>query len=265
MGTELAGSLLMRKELASSLLMRKELASSLLAGLRLLANRDRAAPMTGRRLQSSAAPRADSGPAAVTSSASNPTDSAPQREVDPELERHVRQRLATASGTRLYTFLTEGDPLGLEVVCGRRVRERYVLVDAERLVRAGAATTVIRARTLGPDTPLAVWVSAVVDDALDELLREDRELRRSGWAPGPQGDPRYDFLLWAFAIEPHRSLGALVAFNGLAARVRRAFFAFVLDGQGVEQCLTLGLGPREQLQRDLRAGVDALLHHGRPL
>ena len=78
--------------------------------------------------------------------------------------------------------------------------------------------------------------------------------RRAGWAPGPEGDPRYDFLLWAFAIEPRHSLGALVAFNGLGARVRRAFFAFVLDGQGVEQCLALGLGPREQLHRDLRAG-----------
>ena len=193
-----------------------------------------------------------------------PPESTAPRGADPDLERHVRQRLATARGSALYEFLTQGDPLGLEVYCGLRVRERHVLVDTERLVRAGAATAVVRARTLAPGAPLAAWMTAVVDDALDELLREDRELRRAGWRPGPEGDPRYDFLLWAFAIEPRHSLGALVAFNGLAPRVRRAFFAFVLDGNGVEACLALGLGPRERLHTDLRAGVDALLHHGRP-
>ena len=97
------------------------------------------------------------------------------------------------------------------------------------------------------------------EQALFTMISIDEQLYSSGWAPGPGGDPRYDFLLAAFRLEPGLCLASQVKFNMLPRSTRKAFFALVLHRWTIEDCLEEDLGStKEQLLDSVERAMRAL-------
>jgi len=125
--------------------------------------------------------------------------------------------------------IVRGDPLGMAGRCRRRLRERALLISLRRLV-ARSLATVARAASLesGVDPTGEVcgaWLERCVDQALDELLLEDRRI------PAAPRDPRYRFAAAPLGVSSDRARGVLVAFNALPRAERRRYWsAFIEPG-----------------------------------
>lgn len=159
-------------------------------------------------------------------------------------------RLREGDPGEILRILSAGDPLHLLERCARRVRDEAFLLDVERVHEDVLAGITLSASTLPESSHAADW-----DDWLDErieesmrcLLTSDQEGRRAGYGQLEEWDARYEFLTLTLGIAPRNSREACVAFNGLCADVRQAFFALVMEGKTIEVCLSEGLGPREKL------------------
>ncbi len=138
--------------------------------------------------------------------------------------------------------------------CARRARERWLLLDADRLVSRCAPRIAVAEPWPGAED---AWIEARIDEAALELLEEDREGGRE--LPGLETTAsRHAQLARAFAIPPARARACAVRFHALPDRARRAFFALIVEGCSPGECLAMGWRSREELFQDVRAGLLAL-------
>ena len=183
------------------------------------------------------------------------------RDADPTREAWL-VRLAHRPPAEIVKKLTAGDPLQLRELAARRLRERALFVDTDRLF-AGTAVEIAHAvaargpsrdRTSAPRDAVD-WLLARVDAAIDGALCEDREEDRLGIAPRGEAIHPVPFLP---AVEPGRARRAALEFNALPDAARKAFFALLIEGQSIEACLARGLGPSDVLRERVRWGLRAL-------
>lgn len=132
------------------------------------------------------------------------------------------------------------------------------LLDPERL-RERALIHIALAAADYDGSALSSWVTARIHEAIQDLLRRDAAESRSGVPLRDEADPRYSFLIETLGVEPGKTREASVAFNRLDAPIRQAFFALVLRGRRVRDCVEEGMGTTVELIRRTRAALVALL------
>ena len=170
-------------------------------------------------------------------------------------------RLAGRTAREVLARISDGDPLRLYPLCAHRTRERYFVVDPDRVFERALSSVAVGMEIDSSGCERADWLIERIDAALRSVLEEDREAERTG-ARTESGflDPKYLVFVEAFGTEPARARSAAVQFNGLDERARKAFFHLLVDGESVEACLQRGLGPPDRLRNDVLTALWALGH-----
>ncbi len=162
--------------------------------------------------------------------------------------------------------IVDGDPLGLTELCTERIQVRAVFLEPTRLVRrtfARVAYEACRDPNRGKPT-LHGWILARVDQALGELIAEDRD---DEWRGVPI-DPSHETLAFyhdiarKLLLEPSATRRACIRFNLLDEVARQAFWTVILDEVDVENCLELGFNTVEEVQTHLHEAMVVFLEAG---
>lgn len=138
-----------------------------------------------------------------------------------------RRWLAGASPREVLARIVPGDPLGLRARVARRLGERALLLDADRvhlacLARCGRAAPRYRGHPA-----LDEWLDARVEETLDDLLEARAEPRAE--ATEEARADAFALLAPRLGLEARALREAARAFHALPLVDRRAFFALVLE------------------------------------
>ncbi len=154
--------------------------------------------------------------------------------------------------------IVPGDPLGLRPRVAHRLRARALLFDAERPLLRSLALVAARApRYRGRPRP-DLWLDARVEEALDELLSEERAGVREGLGSFEQIARRLGLRCEAVAAGRRR-------FHALKREDRDAFLRLVLEAQPLDACAReLGVTITELASRARRALFAFVAGEARP-
>ncbi len=97
-----------------------------------------------------------------------------------------------------------------------------------------------------------------IDASIEELIERDREEDREGLSVEQGADPRHTYFAEAFGIDSTKARRACVVFNDLPHRVRRAYWALVIEGCTIERCVSAGMGSKEEIEALLKRALLAL-------
>lgn len=157
--------------------------------------------------------------------------------------------------------LCEGDPLGLQSRCIEVIRERALLVSAERLITKSAARVAFTAHRRPNARAFDSWLRAIIERSAEALLDEDIEA--DACEQEGDDDERYRFLGAALGVEMHVARRMCVVFHALPLLHRRAFHALILNSVPLEKAASeLGLDAA-RLMRILRETLVQLSTLGR--
>ena len=106
--------------------------------------------------------------------------------------------------------------------CRRRLRERALLISLRRLVARSLAQVALAASRRAGD-PTDAWLGERVDEAVDDILLEDRRIAVSS------EDPRYRFAAVALDVSSDRARRVLVAFNALSIAERERYWSTFIE------------------------------------
>jgi hypothetical protein len=151
--------------------------------------------------------------------------------------------LARHDPEQLYAKFTAGDPLRLFERSARRLRDRYYMLETQRV--ADRAAVLAAHIPFERDDELEPWLLERIDEAIDDVLVQDAERLRQG-APYVVED--YEVLLQFVNLGPDRALEGSAAFNGLSDLARKTFFDLLVYHRSIASCLEIGLGPLELLK-----------------
>ena len=168
----------------------------------------------------------------------------------PRPARGWRTILAGSGSSALLPRLLQGDPLDLRARVARALERRALVLDAERAFLRAVARTARLAQRYRGEPALGTWLDQRVDEALDQLLGEDRqgELLQAPSGACPS-------LCRPLGFEPCDARRILTALNSRPLAERRAFWELVVAGKSFD-----GLGPQAvSTARRARAALVALL------
>jgi hypothetical protein len=181
-------------------------------------------------------------------------------------EGDVRWRQLLAGGTprEILCRIVQGDPLEMRDRVARRLHDESYLLDADRVqLRSLARCARFASRYSGrPD--FATWLDAIVDAAIDDLLREDLEVEldreKSTSTPGAA----FVALAQPLGLEPGAMRRACASFNQLPAPDRRAFFELVIQGRALDELARQGRESASEIARRARRALDLVLQASAP-
>lgn len=165
--------------------------------------------------------------------------------------------LRSGSPREVLARLVDGDPLALERRSRTHLAEQALLLDGERLFLRAVARAAFAAPRLDGEVDLEAWLAGQVERAARDLVDEDRAAERAGASPPPE-EERGAFLAGALGLEPAVARRACVVFNDLPPRVRRVWWAAVVERCSLERCVARGLGTPAAVRADLRRALLAL-------
>jgi hypothetical protein len=169
--------------------------------------------------------------------------------------------LAGASPKEILARIVEGDPLDVYLLSQDRMTERAFMLDGHRLTLRSMARIAYHGKLYRGEPPLDLWISERIDEAIKDLVSEDRadEMRRIP-ADGPEDD-RYSFLaeLIDAPIDVARTI--CVRFNNLREKERKAFYAIYVLGKSFNRYVAEGNGPPSHLRQLLRTAAEAFVEH----
>ena len=168
---------------------------------------------------------------------------------------------ALLSGDRAKTVLRrlhDGDPLGIAQRCREHIRERALLVAEQRLYLRAIARIAYASMKYRGDPPLSMWLTARIDQALEELVTEDRECERLDPHGSQNPEERYAFLTEALGVDATTAREAAIVFNDLPTEVRQAFWALVIEGKSLNRQVAEGHGPRGALRARVKRAIVAI-------
>lgn len=144
------------------------------------------------------------------------------------------------SAGAILAHLSQGDPLRLAERSARRLRERFVLLDPDRVLRRALAVCAEAAAHEEIEEDLEAWTLFHLDLAIDQLVHADREAEQA--RPGELDDEEQDFplLTQSLSLDPACVRPASVAFNELEELPRRAFFELLIEGRPVGDVIEQG-------------------------
>lgn len=182
--------------------------------------------------------------------------------------------LLAGSAREILARIVPGDPLGLREAVGLRLRERHLLLDADRVhLRALARAARFAVRYRGRPA-LHEWLQERVDEAVEDLRREQaglrvRPLAEGAGGPGApadrghRGDPR-DSGAWhalgaPIGLDPEVLPAVCAAFNACPRDERRAFFRLVIEGASLDEEARRAAVSGSEYARRARRALDAIL------
>jgi hypothetical protein len=168
---------------------------------------------------------------------------------------HLR-RLAGKPADEVLSRISNGDPLELYPLCVQRIRETYFTVDPDRVFERALAFVAVGIE-VEKDCDTAGWLLGRVDRAIQRVLDRDREEERTG-IPAENPEEHFRLFVEGFYREPALARLASVRLNDLEERVRKGFHHLLIEGRSVDECLEMGLGPPERLQRDILIALQAI-------
>lgn len=155
--------------------------------------------------------------------------------------------------------ITGGDPLSLYPLGAARARERCLLLDPDRVFDEGIFNVVALSVLLEERDDFDAWLLERVDEALDNLVRRDSEALRRGVLDDGEVRESGEYLSGCLGLSAGEGLAAATRFNRLPFRTRRTFFALLVEQLPLEDCLRVGLGPRDELRERALRAVEAIL------
>ena len=183
----------------------------------------------------------------------------------PQEEPTFLDRLVGREPEEILPRISGADPLRLQVICMRRLREQALIIDPHRALEKCLIEVAIELSLCTAKEELSVhWIQNTVDRALARLVQFDmeEERRRPGHEPMDVGP--YRFVHDAFATPLAACRTATVEFHALPLRARLGFFYLLIDNMPVEEVLDLGHWPDpEDLRLDIWEVMRTLAHVSR--
>jgi hypothetical protein len=183
-------------------------------------------------------------------------EGAPQAD-DRAVDYSARDILGSTSASVVLERLIDGDPLEIEARCKERISEEALMLALPRVHLRAIARIAYHAPRYSGTPALDDWIRVHIDEALEDLVDEDRDEELSGIPPSEPWDPRYAFMSEAIGVEPTLARRACIEFNLLPHEVRRTYFAIGVEGKTIRRYVVEGNGPpakiRDHLKRALRA------------
>ena len=169
----------------------------------------------------------------------------------------VHELLGRGGPREILSRIVPGDPLQVRPRAARRIRARALLFDAERAALRALALIAERAVRWRGRPALDPWLDARVDEALDELLAEERD----GAPRAPAPDPIAERL----GLVPEALARGRARFHALALEDRDAFHRLVLEAGSLDETArALGVGAPELARRARRGLLAFVAGEGRP-
>lgn len=143
--------------------------------------------------------------------------------------------LLDGSAREVLARIVPGDPLDVRRFAGRRLRERALFLDLERVSLRAFAQVARDAASATRGSGGAGFVERSVDRAIDSLLDEDLDPFSCSDSEDSFDEPSVvaHELARPLGLDPRDVRDACVRFHALPQAVRRAFFLIVVDGQPV--------------------------------
>jgi len=134
------------------------------------------------------------------------------------------RELLRGTAREILARIVPDDPLRLRAAAGRRIVERALLCDVERVCLRAQVLCALAGWDGTGD--FERWRAERVDEALAAVLAEDRSALEQ-----ERVEPLTPFAA-PLALDARALASACARFNALALEERRAFHALVLDGAG---------------------------------
>jgi len=150
------------------------------------------------------------------------------------------------------------DPRDLVRQVAARLRQRALLLDPERGYLCTLARIAMYRGQFDAHVPLEEWMSARIDETLEDLLVRDREDERAGVSIGKPYQSRYEYLIDALGILPEKARLACIMINQLDDSRRRVFFEAIVLRTPLRELTRMGWGEREELTQLLNEALRAL-------
>lgn len=165
-----------------------------------------------------------------------------------------RALFAPSSPKDVLARLVQDDPLGLRARIAIELRDACYLIDADR-VELRALARVARAAPRYDGRPeLRAWLSSLVRESIEELVRDEVERDASLDASGALHE-----LARPLGLEGASMQRACAAFNRAPLAERRAFFALVIDGRALEDVCGASGESATDVARRARRALDLIL------
>ena len=172
--------------------------------------------------------------------------------------------LLAGSPREILARIVPGDPLGLRPRLAAVLRERAVLLDADRAFLRTVAGCAREAPAWRGRPPLEDWLADRAHRAVDELLLEESEPRFEDGAPRADVSSVFSLLAGPLGLDPAALARGCRAFHRLPEADREAFFLLVLERRSLaETASALGLSPPVSA-RAARRALDVFLHASPP-
>jgi hypothetical protein len=167
------------------------------------------------------------------------------------------------NAAEVLAHLTQGgDPLRLVERSAMRLRQRWILLDPDRVYYRALGVCADAAPCEEPTKDLEAWAIAKIDLAIEQLVREDREAEAANPGVPPEGagtgELYFPLLTDCFMIDDELSRAASVAFNALPPEPRRALFELLVEGRKVTECVEGGPWNHDALKAAVRTAISTL-------
>jgi len=153
---------------------------------------------------------------------------------------HWPSFLRGGDASEILAHLSEGDPLRLQELSARRLREVWYLLEPERVYLRSLAVCAKAASKEDPPQDLSAWKLAKVDLAIEQLVRKDHEAERAHPELVDEEEKVFPLLTDSLMLDPELVRFASTSFNALDALPRRAFFELLIEGREVADVVEAG-------------------------
>lgn len=182
----------------------------------------------------------------------DPDEEEPQGGGGPE-ERDWLEIVSSGDAHAILERLARENPLDLAQRCTDRTRAKAVLLDAERVLLRAAARIAYHAHRYDASRSLDGWIAERIDQAIEDLLREDYEEDLES-VPLDPNDERYLSFATILRAPVQAVRRACVVFHALPLEERAAFWAMLIDFKPLDRYAAEARVPlRVALQRFERA------------
>ncbi|QDU83179.1 hypothetical protein Pla163_02760 [Planctomycetes bacterium Pla163] len=180
--------------------------------------------------------------------------------------RHVDECMKKGVAPTTVVFeLAERDVLGMKPRVRRRLRERCLVFDPQRVWMRSLARAVFHGTAEGRQEPDDEWLEWVLSRSLRDLLYEDRE-NQTNLVPIPEGaEDDYALMTELLGIPADDARLAAVRFNDMAYDRRVIAFRTIVEGWSLDQCVEAGFGDHAHVQSELRAALAHISNTTDPL
>jgi len=177
----------------------------------------------------------------------------PRKSHEPQAPKW-KQLFKGGSRREVLERIYRGDPLGLEARSLKRIAERALLVDLDRVVECALANVAFFAPRYHGLPSLDRWLTLRIDAGIGRVLDDELEADRTLTAFDPPTQ-LHDRMARALGLDRFLARRACVVFNSLPWKVRRVFQAVVMDQRPLESLPAEEFGPAASAERRLRAAL----------